>query len=160
MAISNPFASSSVIVRKDIPARFPLWTRYAEDLIYYLDLVEYGSVRLVPEPLTAIRCHDTNQSLKPEIETYWHQTIEEWVSRNENKLTTEEIGQIKQGWAKRLVTKAKEAKWQRDWQRYWAIRKHLTSFPQYAEVQTLLTERVFPRWLYSLRDRLTRRRAP
>ena len=53
----NPCMPSSLIVRRDTPARFLVWTRYAEDAIFVLDLIRLGRIALVPEPLVGYRKH-------------------------------------------------------------------------------------------------------
>jgi len=156
MAVWNSFGSpSSVIVRKSVPARFPTWTRYAEDLIYHLELIMHkpGGICLVSEPLTGLRLHDTNQSANPAIQTLWHGTVEEWLSRNAERLEEKKLCDIQQGWITRLIETARRAKERRKWENYWAIRHYLHAYRQFPEVAALVTEPIFPLWVYFFKDR-------
>lgn len=154
VCVSNPISPSSILVRRDLPTRFPVWTRYGEDLIYNLDLVTQGSICLVAEPLTGVRRHHISQSNNPAIETLWCRTVEEWLYRNSGRLTKETIHTIRQGWVRRLVSVAVKAKGERDWDQYWAIRGYLAAYSDFPEVPMFLEERIYPRWAYSFKDRI------
>jgi glycosyltransferase involved in cell wall biosynthesis len=154
-AVWNPIAGpSSVMVRRSVPARFPSWTQYAEDLIYYLELMlsGQGEIRLVREPLTGIRVHDARQSARPEVETLWHRTVEEWLDRSAGRLDETQIAGIREAWMARLILAARVAKWHRRWKRYWAIRSYLERHVQSPEVVALISERIVPEWIYRMKD--------
>lgn len=53
MVVKNPFPTSSVIVRADLPLRFTEGRRYAEDYEVWIRAVALGRGWLLPEPLCA-----------------------------------------------------------------------------------------------------------
>jgi glycosyltransferase involved in cell wall biosynthesis len=142
MAVWNSIGGpSSVIFRKNVPARFPAWTRYAEDMIFYLELLmlKPGGIRLVSEPLTGVRIHNTNQSANPAIETFWHSSIEAWLFRNANRLEEKKRWDIQQGWITRLV---EAARIYRSCDKYRVIRNYLDDYQHFPEVAVLVRDDV------------------
>ncbi len=152
MCVANSISASSLLVRRDVPTRFPLWTCYGEDLIYNLDLITRGRISLVAEPLTGIRRHGKNQSNDPAIEILWCNTVEQWLNKQGGKLAHETIRAIRLGWLVRLVKSARKAKRRRDWEKFFAIRGYLKTYAESREVSTFLTERIYPRWTYTMQD--------
>ena len=57
----SPIRPSTLMVPKSLPARFPTWTRFAEDAIYFVEVCRLGKVVLVEDFLTAVRCHPASQ---------------------------------------------------------------------------------------------------
>src|SRR5262249_2554366 len=43
---SAPCHISTILVRRSIPARFPAWTSSAEDVVYYLDLLDNQEIAI------------------------------------------------------------------------------------------------------------------
>ena len=58
----SPIRPSTIMVPKSLTARFPTWTRFAEDIIYFVDVCQLGKVVLVKDFLTEIRYHAASQS--------------------------------------------------------------------------------------------------
>ena len=83
----SPIRPSTLMVPKSLPARFPTWTRFAEDAIDFVEVCRLGKVVLVEDFLTAVRCHPASQSAGPGVVAQWHQTFEEWLRRNQRHLT-------------------------------------------------------------------------
>lgn len=155
LCAANPMGISTVMVRADVPSRFPVWTRYAEDLIFCLDVVRRGRIRLVREPLVGYRCHGNRQSSDPRVETLWHATIERWLELNAGELGEGRVEAIRERCIGRLVSQARRARWDRRWPEYWAIRRHLEGRKASPAVAALFSEPIAPPWVYWLWDRLT-----
>ena len=62
-----PCHISTLVVRRGIPARFPVWTKYSEDLVYYLDLLKYTPIAVANQSLAVYRKHSGGQTAKPEM---------------------------------------------------------------------------------------------
>ena len=75
----SPIRPSTLMVPRSLPARFPTWTQFAEDTIYFVEVCRLGRVVLVKDFLTAVRCHSASQSAAPDIAAQWHQAFEEWL---------------------------------------------------------------------------------
>lgn len=76
---NRPIHISSLIVRHSIRSRFPRWTRYNEDKIFYFDLVREGPIRLINELLTGYRHHHDSQSRHPDAALLKYESICRWA---------------------------------------------------------------------------------
>jgi glycosyltransferase involved in cell wall biosynthesis len=149
---------SSLLVRRSMPARFPDWTRYGEDLLYCLDLSRCGQFHLVPELLTGYRRHSKSQHVaNPLISIEWHKSIETWLNRNQDRVEAKDLQRVREHWVARTVQAARIAKWSRRWDKFWAIRKHLQQYCDFPAAAALLQERIYPYWVYSCRDYVDQR---
>ena len=153
---STPILLSSVAVRRDLPVRFPEWTRYGEDTIYALELAQQGKIALVPEPLAGYRVHSSGQSRRPGVEILWHASFEEWVTRSGSRCAPATAVAIRRAAVQIVAWAARSAKWERRWDEYWMLRRHLVAYRDWPEARSVLDERTFPRWLYRVRDRFAR----
>lgn len=153
VAVTNPFygPSSSLLVRRSLPVRFPTWTRFAEDLVYCLELIQLGEVTLVPEHLTLYRRHSRSQSADCKARVHWHNSVEAWMERSDH-VSEDQIQAIREGWLRVLVTHGWKFKEERNWRQYWPIHEHLKAFSGPPNVDELLNARVWPRWMYWLKD--------
>jgi len=159
VAVRNPFRISSLLVRRGLAARFPEWTQYAEDLIYFLDLALDANIRLVPEYLTGYRVHAGGQSANPATAVLRYQSIEAWLTRRADRVDRATAERIREGWLLLLVETATLAKYQREWDAYWTIRRFLEAYRSRPAVEPLLAQPIFPRWIYRVKDALDRLRA-
>ena len=105
----SPLGPSTIMVPKWLPARFPGWTQYAEDTIYFAEVSRLGKMVLVPEFLTAVRCHHASQSMTPGIVAQWHATFEQWLRRNEGVLDPQMVQSLRRRMLDRLVHRAYQA---------------------------------------------------
>jgi glycosyltransferase involved in cell wall biosynthesis len=123
---TRPFITpSSVLVRAGTKARFPTWTRYGEDTVYFLDLLAEGIFRTAKEPLTKIRRHAGNQSGKQAVEIDWHRTMLQWLKVSGECLSEEQRQAIRLGWRTRLIRAAWRARWEGRKDEYESYRAYL-----------------------------------
>lgn len=155
---TNPFHISSLMVRRELPVRFPQWTSYGEDMVYYLELALAGRIMLVPEVLTAKRVHPGAQSAITDVYARWHKTLTEWLRRNEDRLDERTVRTARRGLLLKVTRTAWAAYWQRDWHRFRALRDYLRQYAGDPEVDRLLARRVWPRWMYAVKDGVDRLR--
>ena len=152
IACGGALQPSTLLVRKESSPRFPTWTRFAEDMIYNLELVSKGECRLVTEPLTGYRIHERSQSALVDVETRWHETITKWLEGNPPGIDPVTRDLIQRKWIERIVQAATRAKCRREWPRFWALRDHLRKCEHFGIAEGLLTERIYPGWLYAVAD--------
>lgn len=155
----NPFHLSSVLVRRDLPARFPTWTQYGEDLLYCLEVVLRGRVVLVAEVLTGKRVHGGCQTEAADVYARWHRSFHQWLARNEAGLDATAVQGLQDKLLANLLDVAWAAYWKRDWPQFWALREYLQPYAQEPGVRQLLSRRVLPAWTYTLKDAWDRMRA-
>lgn len=164
LAAATPIMISSLMVRRDLPIRFPEWTRDAEDVVYTFDLALAGRIALVPEPLAGYRVHRSSQSRSqaaPEI--LWQRSFEEWASRRADQVPPATAREIRRGCVATVAAAARAAKWERRWSEYWMLRRHLAAYTEWPDAAGVVNERILPRWAYWAHDRMAalwaRRRA-
>ena len=145
---------STLMVPKTLPARFPTWTQYAEDTIYLVEVARLGKFVLVPGFLTAVRCHRASQSAAPGIAARWHETFQEWLRRNEQRLDAQTLRSLRRQILGRLVHQAYKAHYRRDESEYRLLCDYLTRYAGDPMVQRLLDDRIPPRWVYKINRRL------
>lgn len=149
----RPFNSSAILVRRSHSPRYPTWSQYSEDLVYALELVQRGQVRLVPEPLVGYRRHpDSQRRTLSDLELGRFRTLERWLNEQTGQLTAEQIFAIRDAGLCHVVKGARSAKRRRDWPEYERLREFLQAYCQHPNVQELLAERTYSAWVYSARD--------
>jgi glycosyltransferase involved in cell wall biosynthesis len=94
MVHGAPCHISSLMVRRTNPARFPTWTKYAEDLVYYLDLVGGTEVAIADRPLTIYRLHGGGQTARPEMDEQRSASLNRWFETNRHRLPRSEAAEI------------------------------------------------------------------
>ena len=146
------FGMSGVMVARSLPVRFPTWTRYAEDTIYFVEVTGLGRTALVCERLTGKRFHRASQIARPGVRALWYRTYETWLQQNEDRLDPKVVSSIRRHMMEKVLEDAWPAYWKRDWEAFGRLREYLTQYADDPEVQPLLAMRVYPRWLYLLKD--------
>jgi glycosyltransferase involved in cell wall biosynthesis len=160
LAAVGPIFISSLMVRRGLPIRFPDWTRWAEDTVYTFDLSLQGPIELVPELLAGYRVHAASQSQRPAVEILWLESYEGWLARRGDSCPPATAREIRRIGVEAVAWAARSAKWERRWDEYWTLRRRLAAYEEWPEAAAVLTERIFPRWMYWLRDRLPGARGP
>ena len=137
------------MVPKSLPARFPTWTRFAEDTIYFVEVCRLGKVVLVKDFLTAVRYHSASQSAGPDIAAQWHQTFEEWLQRNPEYLDRDRLNTLRRQMLGRLVHQTFKAHYKHHAGNSDCSCNYLALCRDPA-VQPLLDGRIPPYWFYTL----------
>jgi glycosyltransferase involved in cell wall biosynthesis len=143
---------SSLAVRRNVPVRFPEWTRASEDLVFCLDLLLIGRIASLNEPLTGYRRHTASQSHTHRIELQRHATMERWLADNAAKLAPADAQAIRANRLQRVVDAGVLAYYRRDWREFWALREYLAA--RDALLHERLRRRPYPRWMYWVVDRV------
>ncbi len=145
---------STLVVPKALTARFPTWTQYAEDAIYLVEVARLGKFVLVPDFLTAVRCHRASQSAAPGIAARWHATFEEWLRRNGQCLDVQTLRSLRRQILGRLVHQAYKAHYRRDESEFRLLCDYLTRYAEDPAVQRLLDGKMPSHWSYAINRRL------
>jgi hypothetical protein len=95
MEYGAPCHISTLVVRRDLPVRFPTWTSYAEDLIYYLDLLRSTEIAPVLQPLVVYRIHAGGQTSKPEMSERRDASLRKWLELNQERLAGDELAELR-----------------------------------------------------------------
>lgn len=77
-----PCLVQSVLVRKQVEIRFPVWTQYGEDTIYLLELAMRTKPVIVNDPLLVYRIGHAGQASNPMLPCLWHDSMTQWLHMN------------------------------------------------------------------------------
>lgn len=153
VAADNPFRISSLLVRRELPLRFPEWTQDGEDLIYFLELVRSARIALVPEELIGYRVHGGGQSNAADMLVRRYRALVAYLERTEGWRESDRRD-IREGFLTLMARCAAEARFARDWPRYWSLRGFFAEcgdeLPDQAT--SILRERIWPPLVYRIKD--------
>jgi glycosyltransferase involved in cell wall biosynthesis len=149
------FSPSSAMVRRDLPLRFVTWTKYGEDRLYFLEAAFRfrGGLQFLSEPLTHYRKHAQQQTRRPELVSRGVTDFIRWTDEAQFLTDAERLA-ARRAMANSLTEHVDGLRWKRDWERYWELRTILQSIEPLPESNSILNERVYPRWVYSIKDRI------
>lgn len=140
--------TSTVIVRRSLPTRFPEWTKDAEDMVYFLDLLKYGQLVPTQEALTLYRRHPRSQSKQTGVTLRWAQTAVRWVAMQPEELQPQYMGYL----GKRIEFMLHKTFWQRDWEAYASFERFLAENAALRSKTIQYPKKRFPSWAYRWRD--------
>ncbi|NMC21488.1 MAG: glycosyltransferase family 2 protein, partial [Thermogutta sp.] len=153
VAADNPFRISSLLVRRDLPLRFPDWTQDGEDLIYFLELARMARIELLPEELIGYRVHGGGQSNAADMPARRYRALVAYLERAEGWRESDRR-EIREGFMSLMARCAVEARFGRDWPRYWSLRRFFAEcggeLPEQAKA--VLHERIWPPLVYRIKD--------
>lgn len=86
-----PCHISTLMIRRCLPTRFPVWTSFAEDLLFFLDLMGTTSIAIAPLALSIYRIHAGGQTQKPDMAERRNASLTKWLELNKDKLPTSEL---------------------------------------------------------------------
>lgn len=157
IALNQVLQISTLIVKRDVAPRFPEWATYGEDLIFALKVARLGTVVLVPQQLLLYRLHGDSQSQRqPGVEACWFETLSHWLDSAECSFDEQTKSKMRAAWIRRLVSLAQLAKWKREWDTYWPIRRCLEKYDSFEVAAIVNDETIYPRWLYPIKDAMDR----
>ncbi|MGQ9606919.1 MAG: glycosyltransferase family 2 protein [Thermogutta sp.] len=153
VAAENPFRISSLLVRRELPLRFPDWTQDGEDLIYFLELARTARIVLLPEELTGYRVHTGGQSNAADMLVRRYRALRVYLERAESWRESD-CREIRAGFLTLMARCAVEARFARDWPRYWSLRRFFAECgePLPDAAKMVVRERVWPRLAYRIKD--------
>jgi glycosyltransferase involved in cell wall biosynthesis len=153
----HPIHMCSVLVRRSSCPRFDERVRLGEDVVFALELARRGRIAHVPgEPLAAYRRHRGGQTgRQPDVQQQILDATLQWA--HESNLSEAEWACFHDGWAHRLAWFCAQHKRERNFDAYWATRRLLARYSGHPLAREVLRERIWPKWLYGVRDLLRRR---
>lgn len=160
VAAENPFRISSLLVRRELPLRFPDWTQDGEDLIYFLELARTARIVLVPEELTGYRVHAGGQSNAADMLVRRYRALRGYLERSESWRESDRR-EIREGFLTLMARCAVEARFARDWPRYGSLRRFFAECgePLPDAAKMVVRERVWPPIAYRIKDAWDRLRS-
>lgn len=144
---------SSILFRRDVKTRFFVEGPPSDDLMFFTDLVDEGSLCLVNEPLVEYRKHAGAMTQQPGVATRGWSALFRWA----NAKTPERCAETSRQLWQRLIESMAIAKYRRDWPRYWELRQFADErWPAGEPRPPELGERILPPLVYQVKDAFDR----
>jgi glycosyltransferase involved in cell wall biosynthesis len=148
----QPFSISSLMVKRTLTTRFPTWTKYGEDNVYFLDLLLETSITTVHEFLLGHRDHGENQSQRQDIEILWTTSLLQWIDLQEPRLGPVETSLMRRIVIERLIDRCQYYLWTGNLAKYRMYRNHLTQYNQCQPIRWLTAKRLIPVIAEAIKD--------
>ena len=143
--------TSTAMVRRENSLRFPTWTRAGEDMIYFAELAERGSLVYLPDHLVGYRCHEKQQHVTVTHLKAHHQSRLQAVQRH-GESGTLEVRKLELEMQQQLLKPLRRLRRDRQWAQYWELRQFLSEMDWRGDRPTALDDRVYPRFMYRIKD--------
>jgi glycosyltransferase involved in cell wall biosynthesis len=147
----NPCHPSGLMVRRELPVRFPVTTKYGEDVIYTWTLLKSTRFALVPDPLVGYRRHANAQSSVRLVQIRWYEAVGAWL-RQQTDLSPADRERYERSLLKLPLSGCMDAYAARDWDTLEEYRKYLDPFVRSGAIGTPLPRRQYPDWVYRTID--------
>jgi glycosyltransferase involved in cell wall biosynthesis len=141
---------STAVVRRDAMARFPSWARAGEgdDCIYFNELNQEGLGSFLPEVLVSYRQHPGSATRKPSTHVQGWKNLYRWAESKTESLAETLVRALNEV----LLRTINNARWNRNWAKYWALRQFALSRTWPGRQPSVLHERIWPRISYRVKD--------
>jgi glycosyltransferase involved in cell wall biosynthesis len=96
-----PCHISTLLVRRDLPVRFPTWTSWSEDLVYYLDLLGHTRIAIADRPLVVYLKHAGAQTARLEMRERREASLRRWLEINQGQIPKDELDRLLPAWKRR-----------------------------------------------------------
>jgi glycosyltransferase involved in cell wall biosynthesis len=96
-----PCHISTLLVRRDEPVRFPTWTSWSEDLVYYLDLLGHTRIAITDRPLVVYLKHAGAQTARREMRERREASLRRWLEINRSQVPKDELARLLPAWKRR-----------------------------------------------------------
>lgn len=147
--------SSTTLIRRSAleGLRFDESIRAAEDSLFFADIRLRGTWRMIDEPLTAYRVHGIQLTAGDQHALDTTLARVRWCGQREERLGKKESQRLQEALWRRLIQGMESRYWRRELAGLHAMREQLrVHCPQWLAQSFLNDCRIYPRWVYGLRD--------
>lgn len=155
--------ASAVMIRHQGAAdlRFDEQSGHGEDTIYAADLRLSGCWRILDEPAVGKRVHAGQVTRSPWHQVWNAQTRVRWCHQRAEKLGQDRAHGLEQKIWDQLITYFEDRYWRRELDDLVAIKRRIAQLcPERWSQSFLSKKRVYPRWVYRVRDAVSGRDTP
>ncbi len=146
--------SAAIVSREALGGlRFDETTGHAEDMILFADIRMAGSWRMVDAPLLAKRIHPTQATGSAWHRVWSAETRIKWCRSRAEKIGKQQAADLESELAKGVIGFLEDRYWRRELKDLDAMRQHVATLcPDAMGKSWLHGQRLYPRWVYRLRD--------
>jgi len=150
---------SAAMVRRDILKKHRLHfdesVQHSEDMLFFADVRLAGAIRLIDEPSTAKRIHSAQQTKDRWHTLYSLESRVGWCRRRTDVLGKELFERLDAMLGKRMVDTLEDRFWRREIAGFKTNRQRVRRlFPGLVANNKVVSGRIYPPWVYWLRDTL------
>ena len=143
---------STAMVPGGLTLRFPVGVAQGGDMVFFTELSRQGRFLYVPEPLTGYRVHANQVTRRGDAWVRHFQNRFAWVEAQQDYLGAETAAHLRGQLREQVLRWVALARWNRQWERFDSLREYARTLPWEGGLPTALTERLWPRALYDVKD--------
>ena len=152
-------APSSVMLRRSVLIEhgiaFNERVRHAEDMLFFCDVRLAGAMAMVDQPLVAKRVHAGQQTKNPLHTFYSIENRVRWLRDHSERIDPRLFARLEASLAAVMIKTLEDRYWRRQFDGFDEARRRTERlFPDLLGASAVARRRVWPRWVYTLRDRL------
>ena len=122
-------------------------------MLFLADIRLAGAMRLVDEPLVAKRIHGGQQTNDPWHTIYSLESRTDWCRQRSDALGEELSSQLADMLGKRMIRFLEDRYWRRELDGFCDMRSRVAErFPELVASNCVINRRIYPQWVYALRD--------
>ncbi|HWB13963.1 MAG TPA: glycosyltransferase family A protein [Pirellulales bacterium] len=157
----NPLVNTSTaMIRGGLSHRFPTWAKQGGDMIFFAELSHLGRFIYVDEVLAGYRMHGGQVTKQADAWIRHFENRFRWIRENCTSSPGCEAAELESLLKEQVLEWLRLARWNRQWNRYWALREYAGRLNWDGGRPTELDERVYPRSVYWVKDVVDRMREP
>ncbi len=158
IVLGQNLPASAVMIRRDRFAqlRFDERSGHGEDTIYAADIRLAGHWRMVDEPVVGKRVHGAQVTGSPWHQVWNAQTRVRWCRERAEPLGQDRARALEQKIWDQLISYFEDRYWRRELNDLAAISRRIRQIcPEQWSQSIFARKRVYPRWVYRVRDALS-----
>lgn len=137
--------------------RFEEDIQHSEDMLFFADVRRAGPIRLVDEPLLAKRVHAARQSSQRWHRLYSLESRATWLQRRRDVLEPALHDRLRDAIGDKMIALLEDRYWRRELDGFAEARRRVGEFfPQKLAASDVASRRIYPKWMYWIKDRLAR----
>ena len=159
LVMHHHIAPSSVMLRRSVLIEhgiaFNERVRHAEDMLFFCDVRLAGAMAMVDQPLVAKRVHAGQQTKNPLHTFYSIENRVRWLRDHSERIDPRLFARLEASLAAVMIKTLEDRYWRRQFDGFDEARRRTERlFPDLLGASAVARRRVWPRWVYTLRDRL------
>lgn len=159
LVMHHHVAPSSVMLRRSVLVEhgisFNEQVRHAEDMLFFCDVRLAGQMAMVDQPLVAKRVHAGQQTKNPLHTFYSIENRVRWLRDHSERIDPPLFARLEASLGAVMVKTLEDRYWRRQFDGFDEARRRTEGlFPDLLGASAIGKRRIWPRWVYTLRDRL------
>ena len=144
--------TSTAVIKKMDDIRFPEGYTQGGDMLFFARLSLAGKFYFISDPLAYYRQHSNQITKNPDAWVVHFKNRFKWIEENRELLGEHRVALLKQQLKNQIIYWLQLARWNRQWERYFILRRYALTFDWGDSLPKELKRVIFPRFFYRLKD--------